>query len=156
MSPSLSPSRWLASYSSKLGKLKYRPAQGRWRSSKPSGWLTGDEESSGCRSTLSNMAVRVDSGEVDLRTESGGDPETKARVNSSVARRLDWFARAFRLAQEVVMEGSVAEARSNLGRLLLALRSAESLRCISGASEAIMIVLLRCLVDTVLMVNSND
>lgn len=96
------------------------------------------------------MAVRVDSGEVDLRTESGGDPETKARVNSSVARRLDWFARAFRLAQEVVMEGSVAEARSNLGRLLLALRSAESLRCISGASEAIMTVLLSCLVDNVL------
>lgn len=74
----------------------------------------------------------------------------KARVNSSVARRLEWFARAFRLALDVVMEGSVAEARSNLGRRLLALRSAESLRCMqseSGESEAIMIVLLSCLVD---------
>jgi len=60
-------------------------------SPKPSGWLTGDDDSSPCLSMLSNMDVRVDNGEVDLVTESGGEPEMKAtRLSSSVALRLDW------------------------------------------------------------------
>lgn len=82
------------------------------------------------------MEVRVDSGEVDLVTESGGDPEMKAtRLNSSVALRLDWqFVRAFRLAFEVAIDGSVAEARINLGLLWLLLRVDESRRCIRRVS----------------------
>lgn len=83
------------------------------------------------------MDGRTEIGEED----PGGEPETKARVRRSVAR-FDWLQRAFRLALEVVMEGSVAVARSSLGLLLLALRSDESLRCMreSGVSvsEAIM------------------
>jgi len=94
----------------------------------------GDEHSSPCRSTLSNIDDRTEIGDVDLRIESGGELEMKARVNSSAALRLDWFARAFRLALDVVIEGSVAEARSNLGLLLLALRSEESLRCMREES----------------------
>jgi hypothetical protein len=105
----------------------------------------GDDDNSPCRSMLSNMAVRADRGDVDLMTESGGDPEMKAtRLNSSVARRLDCeCARAFRQALEVVMDGWVAEARKSLGRRLLELRTDESLRCMqceSGDSEAISVM----------------
>lgn len=63
--------------------------------------------------------------------ESGGEPEEKATLlRSSVARRLEWeLARELRLALEVVMEGSVAEARRSRGRLLLLeLRVEESRR----------------------------
>jgi hypothetical protein len=88
-------------------------------SSKLSAWLTGDVDKSPCRSTLSNMAVRTDKGDVDRVTESGGEPEMKAtRLRSSVALRLDCeLARAFRLAWEVEMDGCVAEARISLGLL---------------------------------------
>jgi hypothetical protein len=57
-------------------------------SSKLSGLLSGEHDSSLCRSTLSYMEDRVDSMDADLRTESGGEPEMKAtRLNNSVARR---------------------------------------------------------------------
>jgi len=112
----------------------------------------GDEDSSPRRSTLSNIDDRTEMGDVDLRIESGGELEMKARVKSSAALRLDWFARAFRLALDVVMEGSVAEARSSLGLLLLAIRSAESLRCMwedvgvkAGERVAIMVACGNCL-----------
>ena len=53
------------------------------------------------------------------------------RLRRSVARRLDCgWARASRLALDVVMEGSVADARSSLGRLPLELLVDESLLCI--------------------------
>lgn len=69
--------------------------------------------------------------------ESGGEPETKAtRLRSSVALRLGCVAKAFGLALEVVMDGSVAVARSNLGLLVPRLRSVESLLC---DAEAIMV-----------------
>ena len=70
-------------------------------------------------------------GEEDRMEDSGGEPEMKAtRLRSSVALRLDCeLAREFRLALDVVMDGSVAEARSSLGLLLLLLlRVDESLR----------------------------
>jgi hypothetical protein len=64
--------------------------------------------------------------DADLRMESGGEPETKAtRLRSSEALLPGWVARALGLALEVVMDGSVADARRSLG-----LRSDESLRCI--------------------------
>jgi hypothetical protein len=52
-------------------------------------------------------------------TESGGEPDMIATLLSiSSARRLDCeWARALRLALDVVMDGSVADALSNLGRL---------------------------------------
>lgn len=112
-------------------------------SSKESVWLTGDVESELSRSTLSNMGVRVDSRDGDLRTESGGEPDTKAtRLKSSVALPPGCVASAFRLAFEVVMVASVADARSSLGLLAPALRSDESLRCIrprSGEREAMVV-----------------
>jgi len=69
-------------------------------------------------------------GDEDRMTESGGELEVKAtRLNRSVARRLDWgLASEFLLALDVVMEGSVADARSSLGLRLLSLRTNESLR----------------------------
>jgi hypothetical protein len=83
---------------------------------------------------LSNMGDRVDSSDVDLSMESGGEPETKAiRVNSSVALRPGCVARAFDSAVEVVMEGSVAVARRSLGLLA----ADESLLCIRPESEVI-------------------
>lgn len=100
-------------------------------SSKPSWWLTGEVEKSDCRPGLSNMADRVESGEDGRMRESGGEPEEKATLlRSSVARRLEWeLARELRLALEVVIEGSVAEARRRRGRLLLLeLRVEESRR----------------------------
>src|SRR5688500_13584958 len=108
-------------------------------SSKLPGWLTGDDDRSLC---LSNMGVRVDRGEVDLVTESGGEPDMKAtRLNSSVALRLDWwFVKAFRLALDVAIDGSVADARNNLGLLWLLLRvdeSRRSIRRVSWDSEVI-------------------
>lgn len=79
---------------------------------------------------LSNMEVLAERGDEDLITEWGGELEMKATLlNRSVARRLDWeLASEFRLALDVVMDGSVAEARNSLGLLLLLLRSDESLR----------------------------
>jgi len=80
--------------------------------------------------------------------ESGGEPEMKAiRLNSSVALRLDCeLASEFRLALDVVMDGSVAEARSSLGLLLLVLRVDESLRDIGrdsgGEAMSTMVVLV--------------
>lgn len=87
-------------------------------------------------------------GDGDLMTESGGEPEMKAtRLSSSVALRLDWeLASEFRQALEVVMDGSVADARSSLGLLLLLLRVDESLRDMGRDSEGepmlIMVVLV--------------
>lgn len=111
--------------------------------SKVSDWLTGEDDNSPCRSTLSNMEDRVDSMDADLSTESGGEPETNAtRLNSSVARRPGCVARAFGLALEVVMDGSVAVARSSRGLLVPRLRSDESLLCILlelDVSDAIMV-----------------
>jgi hypothetical protein len=94
------------------------------------------------------MEARADMGDEDLMTESGGEPETKAtRLSSSVALWLDWeLARAFRQALEVVMDGSVADARSSLGLLLLLLRVDESLRDMGrdsgGEAMLIMVVLV--------------
>ena len=146
------PSCWSTSYMSKLGKLTYRSesvhtvswfirdskydspkgvfAQGLKSSNSP-GWLVGDDDSSPCPSMLSNMGVRADRGDADLIIESGGEPEMKAtRLSRSVARRLDCgLARAFLLAFDVVMDGSVAEARKSRGRLLLFLGD-DSLLCI--------------------------
>lgn len=86
---------------------------------------------------------------VDRRTDSGGEPDTKAtRLNNSVALRPDCVARASRLTLDVVMDGSVADARINLGLLTPALRSDESRRCIrpgSEESEAIMMVVVMVL-----------
>lgn len=69
-------------------------------------------------------------GDADRMMDSGGDPEMMATLlNISRARRLDCeFARALRLAFDVVMDGSVADALSNLGRLPLDLGD-ESLLC---------------------------
>ncbi len=106
-------------------------------STKVSGWLTGEDDSSPCRPSLSYMDVRVDRMDAVLRMESGGEPETKAtRLRSSDALRLGCVAKAFGLALEVVMDGSVAVARSNLGLLVPRLRSVESLLCVA---EAIMV-----------------
>ncbi len=106
-------------------------------SPKVSGWLTGEDDSSPCRPSLSYMDVRVDRMDAVLRMESGGDPETKAtRLRRSVALRHCCVAKAFGLALEVVMDGSVAVARSNLGLLAPRLRSVESLLCVT---EAIMV-----------------
>lgn len=60
-------------------------------------------------------------GDADRTRDSGGEPEMMATLLSmSRALRLDWeLARALRLALEVVMDGSVAEALSSLGLLLL-------------------------------------
>jgi len=103
--------------------------------------LTGDVDRLDVRPIASSyMLVLEDKGEAGL---SGGDPDMKAiRLNNSVALRLDCeLARAFRLALEVVIEGSVADALSSLGLLwLLLLRVEESLRCMrreSGVKEAI-------------------
>jgi hypothetical protein len=77
------------------------------------------------------MADRAERGEDGRMMESGGEPEENATLfSSSVARRLEWeLARELRLALEVVMDGSVAEARRSLGRLLLLeLRMEESRR----------------------------
>jgi len=54
---------------------------------------------------------------------SGGEPDMVATLLSmSSARRLDCeWARALRLALDVVMDGSVADALSSLGRLPLLL-----------------------------------
>lgn len=85
---------------------------------------------------FSYMDEGVDIMDGDLRTESGGEPETKAtRLNSSVARRPDCVARALGLALEVVMEGSVAVALRSLGLLVLEHRSDESLLCMRPESE---------------------
>lgn len=83
-------------------------------------WLTGDEEKSPWRSNIGDIGGGVDIGVVDLITESGGEPEMTATLLSiSSARRLDCeWARALRLALEVVMDASVADALSSLGRLL--------------------------------------
>jgi hypothetical protein len=108
-----------------------------------SGGLTGEDDSSPCRSTLSYMDDWVDSKDAVLRTESGGEPETKAtRLNSSDALLPGCMARAFGLALEVVMDGSVAVARSSRGLLSPRLRSEESLLCILlelDVAEAIML-----------------
>lgn len=105
-------------------------------SSKESAWLAGDDDRSLCLSMLSYMDDRVDIMDPDRTIESGGEPETKAtRLNSSVALRPDCVARAFELALEVVMDGSVAVALSSLGLLVLALRSDESLLCMRPESE---------------------
>lgn len=121
-------------------------------SSKLSGWLTGEDDSSPCRSTLSYMDDRVDSRDAVLRMESGGEPDTKAtRLSSSDALLPGCVARAFGLALEVVMDGSVAVARSSLGLLSPMLRSEESLLCILlelDVAEAIMLVLLGCCAGT--------
>ena len=67
------------------------------------------------------------------------------RLSRSVARRLDCgLARAFLLAFDVVMDGSVAEARKSRGRLLLFLGD-DSLLCIwerriSADGEAMIMV----------------
>lgn len=68
--------------------------------------------------------------------ESGDEPDVKAtRLSNSVALRLDCeLASEFRLALDVVMDGSVAGARSILGLLLLLLRVDESLRDIGRES----------------------
>ncbi len=53
------------------------------------------------------------------------------RLSRSVARRLDCgLARAFLLAFDVVMDGSVADARKSRGRLLLLFLGDDSLLCI--------------------------
>lgn len=91
------------------------------------------------------MGVRDDSSDVDLKTESGGEPDTNAtRLNNSVALRPGCVARAFRLAFEVVMDTSVADARSSLGLLIPALRSDESLRCIRPESEESEAIVVGC------------
>jgi hypothetical protein len=81
---------------------------------------------------VSNMESRADIGDEGLITESGGELEKKAtRLSRSVARRLDFAVDSSTLAMlEVVMAGSVAEARRSLGLalLLLLLRVDESLR----------------------------
>ena len=61
----------------------------------------------------------VEIGVEDRITGSGGEPDMMATLLSiSSARRLDCeLHKAFRLALDVVMDGSVAEALSNLGRL---------------------------------------
>lgn len=80
----------------------------------------------------------ADMGE-DLRTESGGDPDTWAtRLKSSVALRSDCVASASRLTFDVVMDGSVAVARINFGLLTSVARSDEFPRCIRLGVEAIM------------------
>lgn len=63
----------------------------------------------------------VDMGVADRMMESGGEPDMTATLLSmSSARRLVCeLARALRLALDVVMDGSVADALSNLGRLPL-------------------------------------
>jgi hypothetical protein len=100
---------------------------------------------------LSNMGVRLGIGDADLMMESGGDPDTKAtRLRRSVARRLDCeLARELRLAFDVVMDGSVADALSSLGRLALELRVEESLRCMRRETgvEAMSVVEFETLVD---------
>lgn len=67
-------------------------------------------------SILSGLSYNVglwESGE----TGAGGEPETATWLSRSVARRVEpGVARAFLLAVEVVMEGSVALERSSLGR----------------------------------------
>lgn len=84
----------------------------------------------------SNIAVRVDSGEGDLITESGGEPEMKAtRLSRSVALRDCELASELPLALDVVMDGSVAAARRSLGLLLLSLRADESLRDMDRDSD---------------------
>ncbi len=78
----------------------------------------------------------------DLRIDSGGEPETKAtRLSSSEALRPGCVERAFGLALEEAMDGSVAVARRSLGLLMPRLRSEESLLCIlvETAVEAIMV-----------------
>jgi hypothetical protein len=84
------------------------------------------------------MDDREDSSDEDRRTDSdGGEPETNAiRLNNSVALRSDCVASASRLTLEVVIDGSVAEARISLGLLVQAARSAESLRWMRPEPEA--------------------
>lgn len=84
-------------------------------------WLTGDEENPPWRSYIGDIGDGVARGDVARMTESGGEPDMIATLLSiSSARRLDCeLARALRLALEVVMEGSVADALSSLGRLPL-------------------------------------
>jgi hypothetical protein len=108
-----------------------------WKPSYESGGLTGDDESSRAPSTLTYMTVRVASGDAERMTESGGEPEmTATRLSRSVARRLDCeLASALRLALDVVMDGSVAEARSSRGLLLVVLRGDESLLCMRRGSD---------------------
>jgi hypothetical protein len=85
---------------------------------------------------LSNIDDRVDSMDADLSMESGGEPDTKAiRVNSSVALRPGCVERALGLAFEVVMDGSVADARRSLGLRELRLLFEESLLCMRPESE---------------------
>lgn len=112
-----------------------------------SDWLPGDEDSSPCLSTLSYMDDRSESRDPDRRMESGGEPEMKAtRLSSSVALRPGCVARAFGLALEVVMDGSVAVALSSLGLLVLELRSDESLLCIRPESEVCEPIMACCCV----------
>jgi len=79
----------------------------------------------------------ADMGDDGLMTESGGEPEMKAtRLRSSVARRLDWeLASEFLEALDVVMEGSVADARSSLGLRALQLRVDDSLLAMGRDSD---------------------
>jgi hypothetical protein len=101
-------------------------------SPRPSLWFTGDEENPcPCRSSyIGDIREGVEMGDADRMMASGGEPEMMATLlNMSRARRLDCeFARALRLAFDVVMEGSVADALSSLGRLPLGLDD-ESLLC---------------------------
>jgi hypothetical protein len=62
-------------------------------------------------------------GVADRIMESGGEPDMMATLLSmSSARRLDCeLARELRLALDVVIDGSVADALSSLGRLPLLL-----------------------------------
>lgn len=86
----------------------------------------------------SYMGDRADSGDAERMDESGGEPDTKATLfNMSVARPHDCeLARALRLALEVVIDGSVADALRSLGRRLLEEehRGEESLLCILRGS----------------------
>jgi len=78
-------------------------------------------------------------GVADRMMELGGDPDTIATLLSmSSARRLDCaLQRALRLAFDVVMDGSVADALSSLGRLPLFLGddSRRDVRRGSGVAE---------------------
>lgn len=90
--------------------------------SRLSEWLTGEEARQPCWSyigDIGDIVGGVEIGVADRIMESGGEPDMMATLLSiSSARRLDCeWARALRLALDVVMDGSVADALSSLGRL---------------------------------------